>query len=213
MPVTESTHDYWTAYPPWHAALAADAEHCIDLIARDVPLTPDTKVLEIGCGYGIFTSHLAGRCRVHGSDVSGDDLRLNPVRDVSQADGRHIPFADGSFDLVIAHHVLHHIADQTCALAEMVRVTSRYVVIADLNRWNPVNRYFLAIGAEDAADPYFTARQLRRLFQLADLRVLRNRTWGFMSPFLTPRILVPLQRLTWFEHPLGLEHLVIGEKA
>lgn len=177
-----------------------------------MPLTLQSSVLEVGCGYGLFTYHLAQQCRVHGMDVAIDDLRLNPVRDVSQMDGTRLAFADGSFDVVLAHHVLHHITDQPRALSEMARVSRRYVVVADLNRWNPVNRYFLAVGAEDTRDPYFTAGWLVESFQRAGLRVLRHRTWGAMSPFLTPRALVPLQRLTSFEQPLGLEHLIIGQK-
>ncbi|MFW6056234.1 MAG: class I SAM-dependent methyltransferase [Chloroflexota bacterium] len=200
-------------HEPQRPSFVADGRHCIDLIRRDVPLTPETSILEVGCGYGLFTYHLAQSCHVHGVDVSIDDLRLNPVRDVSLMDGTRLAFADESFDVVLAHHVLHHIVDQPRALSEMVRVARRYVVIADLNRWNPVNRYFVAIGAEDMPDPYFTARQLSGVFERAGLRVLRRRTWGFMSPFLTPRILVPLQRLTQFEHPLGLEHLLVGEKV
>lgn len=206
------THDYWLSYPPWRPSLAADALRCLDLIRRDVPLTADTSVLEVGCGHGIFTYHLAALVPVHGIDVSVDDLKLNPVRDVSRMDGRRLAFADGSFDVVVAHHALHHIGDYERALREMVRVSRRYVVVSDLNTWNPSNRFFLAIGAEDRPDPYFRIGALTRAFERAGLRVVRRRTWGKMSPFLTPRCLVPLQRLMWFEQPLGLEHLVIGEK-
>jgi len=210
--VQASSLSDWSTYSPWRPSLVVDARHCIDLISRDVPLTPDTSVLEIGCGYGIFTCQLAGDCRVHGIDVSIDDLRLNPVPAVSQMDGARLAFADASFDVVLAHHSLHHIAGWRRALAEMARVTRRYVVVADLNRWNPVNRFFLAVGAEDTPDPYFTCSWLTGAFERVGLCVVRHRTWGMMSPFLTPHLLMPLQRLTWFEQPLGLEHLVIGEK-
>ena len=212
MTVTESIHDHWTAYPPWHVALAADAKHCIDLIRRDVPLCRDTNVLEIGCGHGIFTYHLAHVCRVNGIDTSIDDLEVNPVRSVLRMDATRLAFADGSFDVVIAHHALHHIPDHERALAEMARVSRRYVVVSDLNRWSPVNRVFLALGSEEMPDPYFSARWLEGAFERVGLRVVRRRTWGMMSPFLTPQSFAALQRLTWFEQPLGLEHLVIGEK-
>lgn len=216
VPVTQSSNmdsqSYREAYPPWRPSLAADARHCIDLMRRDVRITRETSVLEIGCGHGICTYHLKNVCRVHGIDISDEDLRLNPVGDVSLMDAQQLAFADGSFDVVVTHHALHHIPDHERALAEMSRVSRRYVVVCDLNRWNPVNRYFLAIGAEDGPDPYFSARQLCGLVERAGLRVLKCRTWGFMSAFLTPRVLVPLQRLMWFEQPLGLEHLVIAEK-
>ena len=45
------------------------------------------------------------------------------------------------------------------------------------------------------------------------LRVVHMRTYGMLAPFLTPRILVPLQRALSFPHPYGLEHLVIAERV
>ena len=41
---------------------------------------------------------------------------------VQEADGEHLPFADGSFDLVFSWGVIHHSSDMDRALGELVRV-------------------------------------------------------------------------------------------
>lgn len=41
---------------------------------------------------------------------------------VERVDMQAMPFQDGSFDLVIANHVLEHVADDLCALREIARV-------------------------------------------------------------------------------------------
>lgn len=46
-------------------------------------------------------------------------------------DGMNIQFPDRSFDLVLERATLHHIADWEKVLDEMVRVSSRYVLIEE----------------------------------------------------------------------------------
>ncbi len=207
------TNERWAAYTHDRPAIAADIRHFIETVRQDVPLTANTTVLDVGCGWGITTFHLARQCKVQGIDRSPDNLRLNPVRTVSLMDATRLGFADASFDVVLAHHVLHHVVDVAGALAEMARVCRRYVVVADLNKWNPVNQGFVLLGAEELPKPYFSAKWLERAVEGAGMRVIRRRTWGTLSPYATSSALVPLQRKLWFEHPLGLEHLIIAEKA
>jgi len=50
-----------------------------------------------------------------------------------QADGEHLPFADGAFDVTYAVATLHHALDLRRMVDEMARVTSRGGVVAGLN--------------------------------------------------------------------------------
>jgi SAM-dependent methyltransferase len=91
------------------------------------------RSLEIGSGTGYFTLNLL-RAGLIGeatcSDISPgmlDTLATNAKRlglEVSTrpADAERLPFADGSFDLVLGHAVLHHIPDLPRAFAEFERV-------------------------------------------------------------------------------------------
>jgi SAM-dependent methyltransferase len=49
-------------------------------------------------------------------------LRLIPNAAVRQCDAARLPFRDGSFDTVIANHVLYHLDDPDAALREFARV-------------------------------------------------------------------------------------------
>jgi ubiquinone/menaquinone biosynthesis C-methylase UbiE len=91
------------------------------------------RSLEIGAGTGYFTLNLvrAGILReAVATDISHRMLdRLSQTAEklalpveTRRADASKLPFADGSFDLVLGHAVLHHIPDLEAAFAEFHRV-------------------------------------------------------------------------------------------
>ena len=54
---------------------------------------------------------------------------------LQQGDGRALPFADGSFDVVIETGVLHHVEEPRLVVREMLRVARRAVFLSDANRF------------------------------------------------------------------------------
>jgi SAM-dependent methyltransferase len=92
-----------------------------------------SRSLEIGSGTGYFTLNML-RAGLIGqatcSDISPGMLRalqanarrLGLEVRTEPASVENLPFADGSFDLVLGHAVLHHIPDLTRAFAEFERV-------------------------------------------------------------------------------------------
>ncbi|MFC4496218.1 methyltransferase domain-containing protein [Streptomyces ovatisporus] len=97
-------------------------------------LSPDTHLLDVGCGPGTITADLAALVpggRVTGLDAVPDVLeqaRANAAaRGLSNTafttgDVHALGFADDSFDVVHAHQVLQHVGDPVGALREMRRV-------------------------------------------------------------------------------------------
>jgi ubiquinone/menaquinone biosynthesis C-methylase UbiE len=88
-------------------------------------------VLDVGCGFGDFLMTLeadGSSSLVTGVDTDFDwareaRRRTSPqVVGVSIADGKRLPFPDGSFDGVCSNYVVEHVADLDTLLAEMLRV-------------------------------------------------------------------------------------------
>jgi ubiquinone/menaquinone biosynthesis C-methylase UbiE len=110
----------------------------------------ELALLDVGCGTGTTDQELAPRVRsLHGVDISMEMLvkaqQNVPEAQFSWYDGETLPFDDGTFDVVVAICVLHHVpAEQRCNLvSEMVRVSRHEGVVAvfEHNPYNPLTRH------------------------------------------------------------------------
>jgi SAM-dependent methyltransferase len=83
-------------------------------------------VLDVATGGG----HVARRLRAAGCTVVTCDPAPGMKADVL-CHAEHLPFADGSFDVVTCRVAAHHFEDAAAALQEMARVTGELVLVAD----------------------------------------------------------------------------------
>ena len=96
-------------------------------VVEDGMVTPDSLVLDVGCGSGRWTKFLASRAgfieAVDPSDAVLTAQRflgdLDNVR-LTQAGVDELPFADDSFDFVFSLGVLHHVPDTAQAMRRCV---------------------------------------------------------------------------------------------
>jgi ubiquinone/menaquinone biosynthesis C-methylase UbiE len=82
--------------------------------------------LDVATGGG----HVARRLREAGVEVVSCDPAPGMQPDVI-CRAEDLPFADGAFDLVVTRIAPHHFDDVAAAVAEMARVSSRFVVVED----------------------------------------------------------------------------------
>ena len=87
---------------------------------------PGVDALDVATGGG----HVARRLREEGCRVVTVDPAPGMQADVV-AGAEDLPFADDSFDVVACRIAPHHFADIRAAVAEMARVSKRFVVIED----------------------------------------------------------------------------------
>lgn len=89
------------------------------------------RVLEIGVGMGAdYLEWLKAGALATGVDLSGASLERARRRcelagyqyDLRAADAEHLPFADGSFDIVYSYGVMHHSPDPARCIREAFRV-------------------------------------------------------------------------------------------
>ena len=92
----------------------------VEWVLGHVDARPGQRLLDVGSGPGQYHSRL-GDVRVVAMDLSAGMLAKVRVPAV-RADAQALPFAEGSFDRVMANHVLYHVPDQRRALAEIRRV-------------------------------------------------------------------------------------------
>ena len=92
------------------------SSYLLDPFILTVLAEGDKSYLDIGCGKGKW-GYLLKTSHKPPSYIVGDDIDLNNLRyakkhkiydDVVLLDGRHLPFRDDSFDIVLAIEVIEH---------------------------------------------------------------------------------------------------------
>ena len=98
----------------------------LDLLVELCEPGEGVKVLDVATGGG----HVARRLREQGCKVVTVDPAPGMGADVV-ARAEHLPFDDGSFDVVTCRIAPHHFQDIHAAVDEMARVAQRLLVIED----------------------------------------------------------------------------------
>ena len=203
-----TTPAYDDAQSSFHEAFRADLFRILDAL----PLPNDGKILDVPCGNGFYAHRLAERVgpggRLVAVDVCDDYLKQARERvaafpdraEVRPADAYHLPFADGTFDLVWSAQSLISL-DPGPAVAEMFRVVRPGGAVAILEgdvfhnvllSW-PVDletalpRAIQAASLERYGDAVklAPARRLRRLLKNTGFHPIRRVTHPFdrAAPF------------------------------
>jgi ubiquinone/menaquinone biosynthesis C-methylase UbiE len=116
--------EYTVAETPW-----------FPWVAKQLPLETGNRILDIGCGPGWFwaatVDALPEKLELTLSDLSPgmvqeavercQPLPFGAVRG-QQADATALPFEEGSFDALVAMHMLYHLPDPAKGIAEMFRM-------------------------------------------------------------------------------------------
>jgi ubiquinone/menaquinone biosynthesis C-methylase UbiE len=125
-------------------------ERRLNLIRERVPLE-GRRILDVGCGVGTYVRRLGElSARVYGVDVSLTRLQqaAASVPNLAAAVGEHLPFANGTFDLVLLNEVIEHVHDDRLTLSESLRVLQAggHMVIYAPNRLYPFETHGIYLG-------------------------------------------------------------------
>ncbi|MDB5096122.1 MAG: Methyltransferase type 11 [Cyanobacteria bacterium RYN_339] len=186
----------WGSDPEFHGPRHSAR---LSLIVRTLAphLAAGARVLDVGAGAGRLANLLAARgCQVTGIEPSEEFVAYArahalPGASFERGAAERLPYADGSFDAVVAGEVLEHLADDGVAVRELWRVlapggVALVTVPADPALW-------------DASDDWaghvrrYAPGQLEQLFTAAGFARVRVWRWGF--PFLRlyhRRVYLPL---------------------
>lgn len=131
---TGNTYDKYGTTNPIEQRMMHGFFDALDRLLDQSAAEPPARILEIGVGEGIVTSRMMERfpdASVTGLDLPDQDLSAEwRARDLSClfGDATTLPFADGTFDLVVAVEVFEHLPDTHATLDELSRVCSGHLL-------------------------------------------------------------------------------------
>jgi SAM-dependent methyltransferase len=204
------------------------------------------RALDVGCGVGMYTARLAAAgARATGIEVDWPRARTARAGGLAvvAAVGEGLPFADGSFDVILLHEVLEHVRDDRRTAREISRVLApggRAIIFVPNRLWPfethgimwrgsyrfgnvPLVNY-LPDGLRNRLAPHvrvYTAGSLRRLFRgLPVSLVAHDRIFPGYDKLMGRRPAVgrALRQLTYAleRTPLarfGLSHVLVVQRA
>jgi SAM-dependent methyltransferase len=216
-------------------------ERRLDLVRRHVDLE-NKRILDIGCGVGAFVRRLREfSSEVYGTDIDRESVvrGTEAVPNLALALGEHMPFKDGTFDVILLHEVLEHVANDVETLREARRLLAPggRVVIFCPNRLYPFETHGIFLGKKyvfgnipfvnylpdvirNRLVPHartYSARRLRRVYRKAGLRAeLHSYVFPGFDHVMSRRRFVG-RALRWFLYPFentglrifGLSHYVV----
>jgi SAM-dependent methyltransferase len=162
----------------------AASRKLIDSVTRLSGLPAGSKVVDLGCGSGVFTGLLDQK----GYDASGLDISAKQVAIARakypnlkffEGDVEKLPFPAATFDGVLLSGVVHHLPDPSHCAAEVHRILKlggRFVAF-DPNRRNPFmwlyrdrDSPFYSNSGVTANERPVLAEEVRRVFAAAGFK-------------------------------------------
>ena len=143
-----------------------------------------TKVLDFGCGSGVFVDELAKQgYQAYGLDISEEAIKfgmLQGVKNLNVIDSHKVDFPDDTFDTVFVLDVLEHLEDEKWALDEIRRVLKPGGVAIIM-----VPAYMFLWGVQDEVAHHYRRYTmnslLKKVGESTSLEVLRS---SYFNTFL-----------------------------
>lgn len=135
------------------------------IIMASLPITAH-KVLDVGCGNGVFTNLTREKTNIYGTDRSYAALRqVSSPR--CQASAHALPFNSNSFDAVVCMEMLEHlpVGIFPMTLVELARISSDLILITVPYRENLRLSRISCPACECEFHPYYHMRS----FEYSDL--------------------------------------------
>jgi ubiquinone/menaquinone biosynthesis C-methylase UbiE len=187
--ITDPTKDFRTKYVNQNALTRKLLAGFFGAVNACVSGRAIHSALEVGCGEGFSTMRLREMlppgAHLRACDVEQhlvDQARQkNPGIPIDRESIYELPHADGSFDAVFVMEVLEHLEDPERGLAEVCRVSKRWVLVTVPHEpiWRMLNlarfRYISALGNTPGHLNHWSSRSFKKFVgRFADVRELRK---------------------------------------
>jgi SAM-dependent methyltransferase len=179
--------------------------------------TSSSRWLDVGCGRGELLRLGAARFEeVCGCDISIKMMRsVSGIRVVAQTEKTKLPFASGTFDLVTAVCVYHHVEpmDRPALTSEIARLLkpSGTACIIEHNPFNPMTQLIVLRTPVDVDARLLRAATAHRLLADQGLRPTATRYFLYFPKSVYSRVKSLEAGLAAF--PLGGQYAVFAQKG
>ena len=171
-----------------------------DLALGELRVAGVRRVLDVGCGTGIFASRMREEL---GADVIGCDLSSGMLEQAAarsdrvtwvRGDSSRLPLGDGAVEAVLCTEAFHFF-DQPAALAEFRRVLAPggMLLVAMINPRTDVGSGFLRRQTRDSGT-WPSQRQMRHLVEGAGFEITRQQRVNRIMGRLLPTVLTVATR-------------------
>ena len=166
-----------------------DERRVREYIISKVPKNAQS-ILDVGCGSGwVAKTFIKKEIKVHSLDIT----KINPVKAMqlypSQkhsgivADSFHLPFADNSFDCIIASEIIEHVVDPAAFIKEVFRVVRKGGKLIITTPYKEKLMYYLCIHCNQMTPVHahihsFDEKMLEGYYKEDDLESFEFKTFG-----------------------------------
>jgi SAM-dependent methyltransferase len=186
---------------PFSTAPGIKDERALELLVEASGAGPDDTVLDVACGPGLVVAAFARVAR-HATGIDVTPAMLARARELTadlanvtldHGEVLPLPYADGTFSIVVSRFAFHHFADPGAVLAEMRRVCrpGGRIVVCDLT----------------ASDDPAKAAAFHRIEMLRDPSHVRALTLAELTALFDATGL-PAPSPTFYRLPFELEGLI-----
>jgi len=170
---------------PFSTASPITDANALRMIVAAAQPTPQDTVLDVACGGGIIVCAFAPELR-HATGIDMTPAMLDRARQLAvekgignvtwdQGDVQSMPYADGTFNIVVTRFSMHHFLDPARVFREMLRVCAPggRIVIVDMHASEDPTKAAEWNRAEKLRDPShvrcLTLTELKGLYTAAGL--------------------------------------------
>jgi ubiquinone/menaquinone biosynthesis C-methylase UbiE len=191
--------DLWSRFYDLAPVQAAVYRPVHQTVLRELRYPTPERILDVGCGTGIFTSRLANE--VGAEQVAGCDFSLGMLEQArqrtrsvgwSQGDALRLPVRDEAVDAVISTEAFHWFPDHAAALAEFARVLrpGGRAVVALVNVRRSETSQVMHGGSHALGQPAWwpTRAEMRERFEGAGFTDVRQRRVLRIAGMLLPTV-------------------------
>lgn len=194
------------------------------LLINKADLPNAKRVLEIGCGTGVFSQHFAATgAQLWALDIYDGFLRIARQKcpgeklKVVAGDAHNLPLKDGSFDAVVGSSILHHV-DVGSTFEEIKRVLKPggLIAFAEPNMLNPINFFrkniciAKRISGESPDETAFVRWRISKELKACGFVRISAEPYDFLHPALPLRFIPFFLRLGRMIEKVSLAREIAG---